>query len=103
MENMEMERLRYERAHKRIKQLAGFYKHLVVYLLVNTFLILLKWFRLDEGEQFLKFDTFSVAFFWGIGLAFHAFGVFFSQVFFGSDWEDRKVREIIEKQKQNSR
>ncbi len=102
MENLEIERLRYARAQKRVKALAGFYKHLAVYILVNAFLIILKWFRLDEGEQFWDFGTFSVAFFWGIGLAFHAMGVFFSQVFFGSDWEERKVRELMDKQKHNN-
>ncbi len=95
------EQIRYERAKKRIRSISGFYKHLTVYILVNLFLIAMKYFRLDPGEKFWEFNTFSTAFFWGIGLAFHAFGTFYNHVFFGRGWEERKIREIMEKDKAN--
>ncbi len=88
-----------ERARKRVKAIAGFYKHLSVYLLVNLLLLALRYFRLDPGEEFWRFETFSTAFFWGIGLAFHALGVFGTNLFLGPDWEDRKIRELMEKDK----
>ncbi|SCX81613.1 2TM domain-containing protein [Flavobacterium caeni] len=100
MEN-NLEQLQRERAQKRVKALAGFYKHLAVYLLVNGFLIALKYFNLDPGEQFFEFGTFSTAFFWGIGLGFHALSVFGPNVFLGSDWEERKIKEIMEREKRN--
>ncbi len=100
MENLPTnEQQQYERAMRRVKAISGFYRHLAVYLLVNLFLIATKYFRLDPGEKFLEFGTFSTAFFWGIGLAFHGFGVFWSNVFFGRNWEERKVRELMEKDK----
>ncbi len=100
MENLNVsDQQKYQRALRRVKALSGFYRHLAVYLLVNMFLIAIKYIRLDEGEIFWKFSTFSTAFFWGIGLVFHAFGVFWNNVFFGRNWEDRKIRELMEKDK----
>ena len=99
MENYQnSEEAKYERAKKRVRAVSGFYKHLAVYIIVNTVLILIKYFK--EDKDFYEFNTFSTAFFWGIGLAFHALGVFYNHVFFGKNWEDRKIREIMEKDKQ---
>lgn len=100
MEYLDMnERLRFERAKKRIRAVSGFYKHLAAYILVNFFLIAIKYFNLEPGEEFLVFNTFSTAFYWGIGLAFHALGGFGNNVLFGKDWEERKIRELMEKDK----
>ena len=93
------EQQRLERARKRVKAISGFYRHAIVYLLVNITLIAIQYFTLDPGEEFLDFGTFATAFFWGIGLAFHALGVFTENVLFGKEWEERKVRELMEKQK----
>ncbi|MDR6967609.1 hypothetical protein J2X31_001621 [Flavobacterium arsenatis] len=102
MENLtEIERQKFERASKRVKAIAGFYKHLMSYILVNLFLISMKYFQLEAGETFLKFSTFSVAFFWGIGLAFHAVSVFGTNVFLGQDWEEKKINELMNKKQEN--
>lgn len=96
-----IEQQRFERAKKRVRAVSGFYRHLMVYILVNVFLIVVYYVNLDPGEKFLKFGTFSTAFFWGIGLAFHALSVFSNNVFFGKDWEERKIQEIMDKQKKD--
>lgn len=100
MENLNVtEQQKYERAMRRVKAISGFYRHLAIYVLVNLFLISMKYFRLDDGEKFLEFNTFSTAFFWGIGLLFHGLGVFWNNVFFGRSWEEKKIRELMEKDK----
>jgi hypothetical protein len=100
MENLDMnEQIRYERVKKRVRAVSGFYKHLTAYVLINASLILLKYVRPETGEAFWSFNTFSTAFFWGIGLAFHALGVFGHHVLFGKDWEERKIRELMDKEK----
>jgi len=100
MGNQDMnEQIRYERIKKRVRAVSGFYKHLTAYVLVNIFLIVLKYVRLETGETFWSFSTFSTAFFWGIGLAFHALGVFGNHVLFGKDWEERKIRALMDKEK----
>jgi len=100
MENLQIsEQQKYERALRRVKAISGFYRHLMIYLLVNLFLIGIKFFNLEQGETFWEFSTFTTAFFWGIGLVFHGFGVFWTNVFFGKNWEERKIRELIDKDK----
>ncbi|HEX9979278.1 MAG TPA: 2TM domain-containing protein [Flavobacterium sp.] len=94
-----IEQQKIDRARRRIKSIAGFYKHLIIYLVVNSILLSLKYFQRDPGEDFMEFNTFSMAFFWGIGVIFHAFGVFTENLFFGREWEDRKMRELMEKEK----
>ena len=102
MENLSFtEQQRFERAQKRVKKISGFYKHLMVYVLVNLFLITLQFFNLDKGEKFFEFSTFSTAFFWGIGLAFHAMSVFGKNIILGSNWEEKKIQEFMEKEKTN--
>src|SRR6476660_8627305 len=100
MENYQnSEEARYERAKKRVRAVSGFYKHLAVYIIVNGFLLATKYFK-GGSQDFYEFNTFSTMFFWGIGLAFHALGVFYNHVFFGRNWEDRKIRELMDKDKQ---
>jgi len=100
MENLTaLERQKFEKAKKRVQAISGFYKHLAAYILVNLFLFILNATTLEAGENFFVFSTFSTAFFWGIGLAFHAAGVFGKNIFLGNDWEEKKIREIMEKEK----
>lgn len=99
MENFNSDLQARERAFRRIKAFSGFYRHLMVYILVNAFLLAIKYFNLDEGEKFFTFNTFTTAFFWGFGLAFHALGVFSNSVLFGRAWEEKKMRELMEKDK----
>lgn len=87
----------YLRAKKRLDKIVGFYWHLAVYVIVNLVLIFLIGFNTDN---FWSFGTFSTAFFWGIGLAFHFLGVFGPNFLFGKNWEERKIKEIMDKDQQ---
>ena len=91
------EDLRLQRITKKVKSIKGFYKHLTAYILVNLFLVALKYFQIENGEIFFELSTFSTAFFWGIGLAFHAANVFGKNVFLGDDWEEKKIKEFMDK------
>ena len=93
------EQQKLERATKRVKAIKGFYKHLIAYVLVNTFLLTLKYFKLEKEEVFFEFSTFSTLFFWGIGLVFHAVSVFGKNVFLGQDWEEKKINEYMNNNK----
>jgi len=85
----------YLRAEKRIKELKGFYSHAFFYVVINLFLIGMVAF--NSGSDLWSFGTFSTAFFWGIGLSFHALGVFGKNALFSKSWEERKVREYMQK------
>lgn len=90
----------YLRAEKRLKELKGFYWHAFWYILVNIFLIIV---ILSNGGSFWHFGTWSTPFFWGIGLGFHALGVFSKHLVFGKAWEQRKMREFMEREERESR
>jgi len=99
MENNNLENQKYIRAQKKVKAIKGFYIHLLVYLGVNAFLILA---RIISGEGvglLLDWSSYGTMFFWGIGLAFHAFGVFGMDFILGKNWEDRKIKELMDKDK----
>jgi len=86
----------YLRAERRVKQLKGFYGHLFWYLAVNVFIIVMV---VVNGGELWQFGTFSTAFFWGIGIAFHALGVFGKNLIFSKSWEERKIQEYMDKDK----
>lgn len=82
---------RYERARKRVHTLRDFYQHLMVFSLVNTFLFILNLLTYTDYWWFI-YPLFG----WGIGLAAHAISTF-SGGFFGGKWEERKIKEYMEK------
>ena len=88
-----MEDEQYERAKKRVEELKGFYSHLIVYIVIITFLAVVNFFTTPGLWWFL-----FVAFFWGIGLVAHALSVFSRRGLFTKEWEDRKIKEYIEKE-----
>lgn len=81
----------YYRAKKRVEEIKGFYGNLLSYCLVIPFLIFIN-YKTSWGFQWFWFPMLG----WGMGLIFHAFGVFG----YGKSWEERKIQEILEKEKQ---
>jgi len=89
---------RYELAYKRVKRIKGFYIHLLVYMLINAFIIISSYNKSLLGtEIFFRWETFATALFWGIGLLAHGLSVFGRNLFFDADWEERKIKEFMEK------
>jgi len=85
----------YDYAVKRVKQLRGFYAHLVVYLVINALILGVNYRYLGSNEEFFKWEHFTTAFFWGIGLVAHGLPVFLPNIIFGKKWEQRKIEEYM--------
>ena len=69
------EKARLKRAQLRVKKIKGFYKHLTVFLIVNTLLLLMKVIGNSYyGETFMgplwHFSTFGTWLLWGTGSFF---------------------------------
>lgn len=91
---------RYEIAVKRVKSIKGFYVHLIVYILVNIFIIAGNLMNNSNNDPFFwSWQTFSTALFWGIGLLAHGLSVFGKNLFFSSNWEEKKIQEFMDKDK----
>ncbi len=89
----------YFRAQKRLKQIKGFYWHTFWYVVVNAFIIIVIVSNSDGDIWHL--GTFSTPLFWGMGLGFHALEVFGKNLFFSKDWEERKIKEYLDKDKKH--
>jgi hypothetical protein len=104
-----MQEQSYLRAKKRVKVIKGFYVHLIVYVLVNIFISGVIVFGLMQSDYSFEdaitnFGVISTWLFWGIGMFFHWLGVFgFKSLGLGSDWEERKIKEMMEKEDQRTK
>jgi len=84
---------RYQRARQRVQHIKGLYIHLIVYVLVNSGLLLLDLLILP-GTFWFYWPLLG----WGIGLAAHAMAVFGAGRWFGQEWEAREIRKIMDKE-----
>jgi len=91
----------YYAAFKRVKRIKRFYTHCIVYILVNTYLIVNHCFEANSMQSLFHLHTYSTAFFWGIGLVAHGLSVFGHDIFFGNNWEEKKIKELMDKEKKN--
>lgn len=83
----------YYKAKKRVEAIKAFYSNLISYCLVIPFLIFIN-YKTYWGFQWFWFPMLG----WGMGLTFHAFGVFG----YGKSWEERKIQEILEKEESSN-
>lgn len=95
---------RFIAAYRKVKRIKGFYTHLKIYIIVNVIIIVASTNRgiFTEGIQasgLLEWHTYSTALFWGIGLVAHGLSVFGSNILFSEDWEQKKIKEFMEKDK----
>lgn len=86
------EQTRYIKAKRRVEAIKGFYLHLLIFIVVNAGLIFLNLYTSPDNLWF-----FWPLFGWGIGLFFNAIGVFGSSLMFGKKWEEKKIRQFMEK------
>jgi len=93
------ENISYKAAQKRVKDIKGFYIHLVVYLFVNIAIFVVS----TQSEGFIDglshLSNYSTLFFWGIGLFAHWASVFGPSFLFGKKWEEKKIQELMDKDK----
>ncbi len=83
------------RARKRVRDLKDFYSHLGTYLVVNALLVAI---NLTSAPD--PFWAIWPIVGWGIGLLSHAVSVFGLFGLGTQDWEERKVRELMQQQNQ---
>lgn len=98
------EDISYQQAKERVKKIKGFYTHALVYLIINTMLFIGNIQKIGVNESIFVLKNFSVAILWGIGLMAHGLSVFLPGFLLGKNWEERKIIELMEKEKhQNER
>lgn len=96
----------YSRARHKVDRIKGFYKHLAAYIIINSIILgikIIKNFNIGDTnfDLWIDINFYGTWLFWGIGLAFHAFSVFGSDYFFGKNWEENKIKQMMEEDEQN--
>jgi sensor histidine kinase YesM len=84
----------YLKAQKRVEDLKGFYGNLTMYVIIISGLAIL---NLVTYPKYLWF--FYPAIGWGIGVVIHGMSVFNYMPFLGSNWEEKKIQELLDKDK----
>ncbi len=84
----------YREARKKVRRKRKFYSHVLTYFAVCTFLTFVNWFS-NYGHWWVKWVWMG----WGIGLFFHGLGLYRRNILFGDDWEERKIKEEMERMK----
>lgn len=92
MENLDA--VMYSNAKKKVRTIKGFYANLTSYITVIVTLLII---NLATSPQYLWFLWPALG--WGIPLALHGITVFNLTPFLGEDWEQRKVQELMDKER----
>jgi len=90
---MNTEETKYQKAKERVEVIKGFYIHLTVYVVVNLGLFSINMLVTPDDLWF-----FWPLMGWGIAVVMHALSVFGSSLGLGADWEQRKIKELMEKE-----
>lgn len=107
MENYNQEK--YIRAKKKVKQIKRFYTHLTVYIIINLIIFIrgnIEIFLENDVENknlldWIDWNIFYTPVLWGIGLFFHGLFVFQNRFKGLKNWEDRKMKEFLEKEEED--
>ena len=88
---MNTEETRYQKAKERVEAIKGLYIHLTVYVVVNLILFSINMIVSPDDLWF-----FWPLMGWGVGLFIHTLTVFGFGRWFSADWEERKIKELME-------
>lgn len=81
------------RARKRVKEMRGWYMSALSYAVVIPCVWVVN--LLTGGPLWAQWPTLG----WGFGLTVHGLSVFAGRSFFGSEWQEKKVDEIMAREK----
>ncbi len=97
METQSDKKQRYESARKQVKRMQLFYIHLAGYLVLLV-LLSYNFYILEEGPYKANITALNLSIIvgWTVFIALHAWRVFREKKFFKKEWEDRKIKEYLE-------
>jgi len=93
MNTGDFENKNYIKAVEKVEKLKEFYQNLASFCLVIPFLIFIN-LRFSPGFHWFWFPIFG----WGMGLVFHFLEVNNYSFLLGRNWEDKKIKELMEKE-----
>ncbi|CAM1357950.1 Histidine kinase [Tenacibaculum sediminilitoris] len=94
MDTNNLENSNYVKAVEKVEKLKEFYQNLVSYCIVIPFLIYIN-FQFSPQFKWFWFPMIG----WGMGLLFHFFEVNNYNLFLGRNWEEKKIKELMDDDK----
>src|SRR5215475_3187763 len=91
------DRDRYERARRRVREIRAFYLHCAVFVTVNFILHVIN-FAVASRVYWAFWPLIG----WGIGLLAHGLATYRWMPFVGREWEERKIRELMDKDRRDA-
>ena len=82
-----------QRARRRLAAEKGFYVHLAIYVIVISGLFVINALT-GHGRWWFVWPAIG----WGIGLTIHALSAFGMIGLLGRDWEERRLKELMEEE-----
>jgi hypothetical protein len=90
----DFENSKYIKAVEKVEKMKEFYQNLITYLIFIPIFIFI---NLRFSPQFHWFYFPIIG--WGIGVLFHGLEAYNYSLFLGKDWEERKIKELMKKDK----
>ena len=87
---------KYYLAKKKVENIKGFYGNLTSFIGVNIVLIFINLYTTPNHLWF-----YWPLIWWGVGVVFHGLKVFEVFPVLGKGWEEKKIKEIMDKEKEN--
>lgn len=87
---------------RRVHRLAEFYRHALIYVIIIGMLWVLNAIMIQYNGRVTTWTSWFAIWptlGWGIGLITHGITVLPVWGFFSQDWEDRKVKELMERER----
>ena len=96
---MTKEEDRLRRVQNRVKRIRNFYSSVITFILVNILLIIINLLTSPHDLWF-----YWVTIIWGVILIIQAINTFtIRDPFLGERWEERKIQDLLEKEKEKER
>jgi uncharacterized protein YacL len=97
------EQIAFEMAKERVHKLKKFYIHLFIYAIAVVVYVLKTYFGAPLNFWPIHFLNEFVMCVWTFIIAVKAIRIFFKEHFFGTNWEQRKINEILEKENNSNK
>lgn len=97
-----------ETAKKRVKELKGYYRHIMIFVVVNGILVLLKTGELTSlmpaafPKKMYYYDWVNAnILIWAVILLVHTLIIFRHKITFFKKWEERQIQKYMDEDKTN--
>ncbi len=90
-----------EMAQKKVKKLKDFYIHLFFYTIGITVFVAKTYFGAPLNFFPIRYINGFVMSVWTFFMILQIFQLFFSEIIFGKKWEDRKIKEFMNRENNN--